>query len=201
MAAPSHGTGAIWRTLRADPTPRTAAELAQTCGVTRGTVDQLLRHMSRAGFVLRVPGKPARHHLSPRAPAQAPSFNRAGEPIAPREPATAPLWRAMRVLSKRGPFDVPMLAIVAQVSPTYAHNFVNRLRRAGYLRLIAQSWRAEIARFRLVRDTGPIAPRIDVRRGRRVLIDGNTGERIDISPARVSLRSKPALAPVDGGVS
>ncbi len=191
----------IWSAMRASPAPATVAQLAAAVGCSRSAVDVRMRHWMSSGFVDRVAGKPASWRLATDAPAKPPAYARDGTPIVEREPATGPIWRAMRVLSRRGTFDVPLLALTAQASPRYAENYLNRLRRAGYIRLInpKRNYAGEAAHFRLIRDTGQRAPKVDVSAGRRVLIDQNTGARIDISPRRLSLRDMPAVAVADGG--
>lgn len=80
------------------------------------------------------------------------------------------MWQSMRVLKR---FSVADLVATAETPANSANHYVRALRRAGYLRCVqpVQSGRtAGHARYQLMRDTGPCAPRI----GKDAVRDPNT---------------------------
>lgn len=85
------------------------------------------------------------------------------------------MWRTIRLL--KGDFDFRELAFAASteevpVSEADARHYVGHLSRAGYLRCVQPDNRKRPARHRLIRNTGPLAPKITKA---KVLWDPNTG--------------------------
>lgn len=90
---------------------------------------------------------------------------------APMDPAKgrARMWQSMRVLRA---FTVADLMASAEVSTGPARKYVRSLREAGYLRCIVPREPGRTgghAHYRLVKNTGPFAPRV----GRQTVRDPN----------------------------
>jgi len=69
-------------------------------------------------------------------------------------------WASMRILRQ---FGLPELIATAEIGPANARKYVTGLRRAGYLieaQPKANGRKGGHAGYRLVRDTGPKAPRL-----------------------------------------
>ena len=190
----------LWRQLAAAPSPASVAELHLATRAHPNAIQHRLDRWVRAGLVTRIEGSPKRFAMNddtPRTP-RPPRVAIDGR-AAPRAPTQRQrLWRAMRVLPS---FDIPGLMLTAAVTGRSAVTTVNQLLRAGYLRKVGRGNGASGAwsTYRLVRDTGPVAPVVNAQRG--TLTDGNTGRVTDIAPGAVSLRSRRAAAVADGGVS
>lgn len=192
----------LWAALRADRTPRSIAELHRRTHAAPGSIHLRLHRWARAGFVNVIAGRPQRFVMSDTAPAgqRPPLVNAAAKPRSPRT-SRQRLWAAMRVLKT---FDTPLLMMTAEVSRRSAEDFVDLLRRAGYVQLLGYSTttraaapgedrpgrggkaasRANLASardwssYRLVRSTGPQCPTITKPRGaERQLVDPNNGTR------------------------
>src|SRR5579859_1165342 len=70
------------------------------------------------------------------------------------------LWRSMRVLTRtQGSFSQAELCVVAGGGKKNTQYYVQALVRAGYLRAVTPSRGGRPARYALIRDTGPHAPR------------------------------------------
>jgi hypothetical protein len=85
---------------------------------------------------------------------------------------TARLWAAMRILRQ---FSAPELAAICEMAHiNTARSYLSRLCGAGFLRVVdAPHRRAGTCwTYRLIRNTGPVAPSQSGRR--HVLIDHNT---------------------------
>lgn len=70
------------------------------------------------------------------------------------------MWQAMRVLRR---FTAPDLIATAEVGDSAAAKYVRYLLRAGYLRCVVAKVNGRTgghAHYRLVKDTGPFAPRV-----------------------------------------
>lgn len=100
------------------------------------------------------------------------------------------LWDAMRVEGNFSRDDLLRLAVegaATQGNERSAREFLTALYRAGYLRLLRQgkgtanggNGGGVQSRYRLHRDTGPIAPRYGKKT--RLVYDPNTGEEIDLA--------------------
>lgn len=79
------------------------------------------------------------------------------------------MWQAMRVLRS---FTVADLMATAEVGDSAAAKYVRYLARAGYLRCVVAKANGRTgghAQYRLVKDTGPFAPRV----GKQAVRDPN----------------------------
>jgi len=84
------------------------------------------------------------------------------------------LWTSMRIMRH---FTAADLAATADVSKSTAVAYLHPLTRAGYVRRIGTVGGHRPSGYRLMRNTGPAAPR-DWRL-RHMMYDVNTGEVID----------------------
>ncbi|MBQ1761283.1 MAG: hypothetical protein IIZ92_00090 [Aquincola sp.] len=116
----------------------------------------------------------------------APQVNKLGQPLA-RPQGTTAMWRAMRI---RKLFDAAQIAADASVgevtcSLATAKDYIKHLGKAGYLvqhqaaRRQAHNHKLQV--WRLVRDTGPIAPSITAT---KVVFDRNLGELVQLQTAQ-----------------
>ena len=146
------------------------------------TVDSYLQSLRTSGYVeLVAPVVRARrgfgsaeYHLV-KDSFEAPRFTGSDNP-ATQGAATLAMWRAMKVLKDFDYHDVLSAACLGphcKVSPHTAKNYVVRLARAGYFRKLRESKPGTPARYRLVRDTGALAPAIT---RNKTVFDRNTGE-------------------------
>lgn len=83
------------------------------------------------------------------------------------------IWASMRVLLT---FTVSQLETVTEFSADRIREYLRQLARAGYVRALAKSSGVREAVWRLVKNTGPKAPRASLRNG---LTDLNTGQTFD----------------------
>ena len=93
------------------------------------------------------------------------------------------MWRAMKV---RRTFDAAQLAADAtqgDITCTLgtAKSYLQQLKRAGYLAVERESVPGRLARYRLVRDTGPLPPAVT---RAKVVFDRNTGELMPVQTAQ-----------------
>lgn len=184
-AAPNPVQQPLWRLMTSAARPMTSEELAAAIRVTRQAVHVRLLFWRRAGLVERIMGRPMRYALKPEAIASAantntpPQVGKQGRLKPRRRTQTERLWRFMRIVKR---FDRPTLLLGCEgVGRRTTDEFLLALFRAGYL---TREGTGQIARYRLVRDTGPKPPRItrSDRDGvtRRWLVDGNTGKQVEL---------------------
>jgi hypothetical protein len=93
------------------------------------------------------------------------------------------MWRAMKV---RRSFDAAQVAADAtqgDITCTLgtAKSYLQQLKRAGYLAVERESVPGRLARYRLVRDTGPLPPAVT---RAKVVFDRNTGELMPVQTAQ-----------------
>lgn len=105
---------------------------------------------------------------------QAPRVTRSGHPVT-QGTATLAMWRAMIALKEFSWHDIQIAASLPglPVAPQGAKTYINALGRAGYFRPVSASKPGTAARFRLIRNTGPLAPAIT---RSKTVFDRNTGE-------------------------
>ncbi len=140
-------------------------------------VFRALDRWTRAGLIERIVTNRGEEFLMSE------SARRLREPPASARPirkqvrsGRARMWSAIRVLKS---FDLVELCTVAECGPITATGYMRLLERAGYI--ARTSPRGELARWRLLRHTGPKNPgavRDPMNRNRIVaLADRNTGDR------------------------
>jgi len=90
----------------------------------------------------------------------------------------ARIWTSMRVMRR---FTLPELIVTAQAGESNARCYVGELHAAGFIAIAVPHRRGTIGGhqvWRLVRNTGPHAPRRIGRGKRPAIFDPNTGEAI-----------------------
>ena len=90
----------------------------------------------------------------------------------------ARIWTSMRVMRR---FTLPELIVTAQAGESNARCYIGELHAAGYIAIAVPFRRGAIGGhqvWRLVRNTGPHAPRRIGRHTRPAIFDPNTGEAI-----------------------
>lgn len=189
----SHKTGRerLWAAIR-EKRSFTQNELAAATGITLFTTQRMVQALVRIGHLqassTAKPGRPGRYELArdtgPRAPilkkdgrVYDPNLGEifaAGEggagvistPFAPDGLGIRRAWQAMRIV---GTFNTFEIAATAEISYDQAKRYVQRLARAGYLRLVRKAVLGQAGSYhtyQLIRDTGPDAPICHRRSGR-----------------------------------
>jgi hypothetical protein len=92
---------------------------------------------------------------------EAPRLGRYGDKVT-QGAATLAMWRAMQVLREFDWHEVQRAASLPSlvIRPQTAATYVYALNHAGYFRTIRRSKPGTAARFRLIKNTGPLAPAI-----------------------------------------
>lgn len=94
--------------------------------------------------------------------------------------ARGKIWNSMRILRT---FTRPDLVATAEASPDNVKKYVSGLREAGYLALAGQHQSGQAGsyqQFRLVRNTGPVAPRLSA----AGLYDANLADATCVPPTK-----------------
>lgn len=177
----------LWDALAEAGKALSVTDLLCRTTVNRGAAENRLRHWSRGGYIIRIPGRPVRYAMPPQAASTPPSVTADGV-VARRVPDRERLWLAMRVLKR---FDFPALQITAEAEQASARAYVVQLVRSGHLRVArtGNGRTGEQATYVLVQNTGRQAPRpvsrTVNRRRTTTLHDDNTGQTFDVTaPAR-----------------
>lgn len=91
------------------------------------------------------------------------------------------LWQTMRLAKEAGQtFTVPWLMATAEAGKSSVYSYVWALRRAGYVAQVRVKNTGALgnrAEYRLIRDTGPLAPKLT-----------NHREIVDPNPAKPSVK-------------
>ncbi|NTT88536.1 helix-turn-helix domain-containing protein [Tabrizicola fusiformis] len=153
----------------------TISAIVDLTGVNRTTVLRYLKALTAAGYLKFQPGpagkanawvliKDVGHH-APRVRADGSAVTQGA--------ITMQLWRAMTMLKEFSYVDLVQHASI-EIPEATSKDYCKRLLAAGYLRVLvkADPSAARIARYRLIRASGPKAPQ--VQRVRQVF-DPNTG--------------------------
>lgn len=156
---------------------------------SKASVRDFVRRLQLAGWVEQVGERPTRTSPSPlyrlrRDQVETPRLRRDGTPLP--EPATATLWRTMKMLQTFTASDLAALATTPErrIGRVTATSYLKRLHAAGVVACIQPGGARKEARYRLVRNTGAKAPQI--LRGLKVW-DPNTNELIaDLGEEEVS---------------
>lgn len=127
--------------------------------------------------VYRVVGQPGR--FAPGTPEAERDRLAAEEAAGRRYNSWSRIWETLRAVKEARAEDI---ALKCKVPLTTTRDAIALLRRGGYVEIVARGNRrpGEANRFRLVRDTGPVAPR----RCFDTLIDGNTHKVHKLEPAQ-----------------
>ncbi len=165
LKVPLRGHQHFWNAMRERRT-FTIAEIDGAGNARTDTVRDYVKRLARAG-ILRPAGSGAMgaviYRIANDPGPEAPSVRRDGS-IAPRPGVgNEQMWRSMKML---GTFSYRDLALAAstdevKVKPATAQAFVKHLARASYLAVVVPAVAGKnIAVYRLIRNTGPLAPMI-----------------------------------------
>ena len=164
------GRPAVWAAIRrlAEAGPMTITRIAQASYCPPRTVRSYLEALLAAGIVARAdatgPAGAATWRLVRDPGAEPPRLRPDGSPVT-QGSGRDRLWRTMKMLKVFSAKDLAVAASLADapVAEAEAHSYVLLLARAGYLRVQAPAKRGRGGRravYRLVRNTGPEAPKI-----------------------------------------
>ncbi|MGC9368676.1 MAG: hypothetical protein ACP5DX_03955 [Paracoccaceae bacterium] len=148
-----------WEVM-ATMTEARVTELAVAADISHTTASRCIRLWEKEGKVelLRVDGLSKIYRPKTKND-ELPSRNAASDEKPTKQ---GNMWRAMRGLPNFTPTDIAVHANTPELEVTRqdAHEYCRALRRAGYLRVLQKEepGRRE-TRYRLVRNTGPHAPR------------------------------------------
>lgn len=188
----------LWMALQAATTPRTTAELAEACPDaswdSRHTA--LSRWVERGAVVRSGDRRPYRYVLRAEY-RNRPNPDGRGPTVRDRmREATQQqrIWAAARVLRT---FDVHTLCMAAAATRHATHQYINLLRRGGYVAIVTphDRFQGRPATFKLLRNSGPKCPttrRLDQRRTCIRLVDNNNGRTIDLAPGENISRQSPS---------
>lgn len=180
----SAGRQEMWHALKALPEEITVSAVVQATGIHRSTVLRYLSALTAGGYLEAIPapaGLPGSWRLIRDVGYHAPRVRADGSAVTQGE-VTHQIWQAMIGL-KDFDFRDLMQGASINIPEATAKDYCKRLLSAGYLRVLvkADPHAGRIARYRLIRPSGPAAPQIQ--RVRQVY-DPNTG----------------AVYPVEGGL-
>lgn len=167
---------AMWTAIKKCESSFTVADIVDATKGTRSTVYDYLRGLTEAGYLEYTPvpqGRPGQWRLIRDTGFHAPRVRRDGKAVTMGE-VTCQLWLAMCHLKDFDFRDLIHSASI-EIAESAAKDYCSNLLAAGYFRVLkkANPAKGEIARYRLIRNTGPKAPQIQ--RVKRVF-DPNTGE-------------------------
>lgn len=166
----------IWTAIKKCPCDFTIGDLVATTRINRSTVYDYVKGLTLAGhlaFTPAPPGKSGQWRLVRDTGYHAPRVRRDGKAVTAGE-ATGQLWLAMCSLKDFDYRDLIQNSSI-EIAASFAQDYCSNLLAAGYFRVLSKANPAQgrIARYRLIRDSGPRAPQIQ--RVKRVF-DPNTGE-------------------------
>lgn len=165
----------VWLAIKQTPENVLAGEIARKTGLNNSSVLRYLKALTAAGyldFTSGSPGKAGRWVLIKDIGHHAPRVRPDGSAVT-QGAITTQLWRAMTMLKEFSFIDLVQHASV-EIPEATSKDYCKRLLGAGYLRVLvkADPSTGRIARYRLIRASGPKAPQIQ--RVRQVF-DPNTG--------------------------
>lgn len=165
----------IWQALKAFPAEITVPKLVEATGLHRSSVTRYLHALTAAGY-LEARDAGAGHActwvLIKDVGFHAPRVRADGSKVT-QGAAYEQIWRGMYMLKTFSFIDLVQHASI-EISEATAKDYCKRLLAAGYLRVErkAAPHRGQIAKYRLIRNSGPMAPQ--VQRVQRIF-DPNTG--------------------------
>lgn len=169
------GRQEMWLAIKAMAGAVTIADIVDKTGLARTSVQRYLKALTAAGYLehFQAPtGMAGSWTLIKDIGHHAPRLRADGSKVTQGE-ITSQIWRAMYMLKDFTFRDLTQNASV-EIAEATAKDYCKRLLAAGYLKVLvkADPHRNLIAKYRLVRHTGPKAPQIQ--RVRRVF-DPNDG--------------------------
>lgn len=171
----SDGRQAMWAAMKRTPDMIQVSDLVQATRLNRSTVTRYLKSLTEAGHLEHVPaptGLAGSWKLIRDTGYHAPRVRSDGSKVTQGD-VNSQLWLAMCSLRDFDFRDLLHHASI-EISEATAKDYCKRLLSAGYLRVLSKADPAQaiIARYRLIRPSGPLAPQ--VQRVRQVF-DPNTG--------------------------
>lgn len=165
-AAADKGAGGrqkMWEALRAHRDHITVAVVADRSQVHRSTVLRYLQALTKSGHVQTVvsePGQPSVWKLVNNVGHHAPRVRKDGTTVTQGD-ITLQLWTAMCGLDTFDARDLIQTASI-EIPEATAKDYCKRLLAAGYLRVVtkADPHLERLARYRLIRKSGPQAPQV-----------------------------------------
>lgn len=153
----------MWLALKKKADGFTVTDVVTATGVNRTTALRYLKSLVTAGFLTvdePEPGQAAVYCLVKDVGFHAPRVRADGSKISQGE-AIGQLWVAMLGL-KDFDFRELMQSASIEIPEATAKDYCKRLLSAGYLRVLAKAnpARGKIARYRLIRASGPRAPQV-----------------------------------------
>ncbi len=154
-------------------------DIQRACGVSPSVAARYVRNWKRTGVaeVARADGHRRYYRIAAHARAdQATQEIRDEMVAAPSETQHGNMWRTMRLLSEFTPTDIAAHSSTEEtyVSELIAGAYCRVLVAAGYLRVVRKAVPGKrTATYRLIRNTGPHAPR---EKRVRAVYDENLGE-------------------------
>lgn len=181
---PGGGRQEMWLALKAVRDQITVSAVAAATKVHRSTVLRYFHALTASGHLVvnpGLPGQPSSWTLVRDVGHHAPRVRADGSAVTQGE-VTGQLWQAMNGLKEFDCRDL-LQGVSIDIPETTAKDYCKRLLAAGYLqvRVKADPHAARLARYRLIRPSGPKAPQIQ--RVRQVY-DPNTGA---VYPAEMTL--------------
>lgn len=167
---------AIWAAIRTHSVSFTVRDLTEVCAANAKTVRDYCKALVAAGYLREQPvpeGAPARWQLVRDVGVEAPRVRPDGSTVT-QGSGTEQLWRGMTMLREFSWRDLVETASIGIREET-AKAYCQMLLATGYLRVLrkAEPTRGRVARYRLIRNSGPKPPQ--VQRVKQVY-DPNTGE-------------------------
>jgi len=157
------GRQELWLAIKSMPEAVTVTAIVDLTGVNRTTVLRYLRALTAGGYLEATTGPAGRANtwtLVKDVGHHAPRVRADGSPVT-QGSITTQLWRAMMMLKEFSYIDLIHHASI-EIPEATSKDYCKRLLAAGYLRVVAKAdpSTARIARYRLVRATGPKAPQV-----------------------------------------
>ncbi|MCL4065899.1 helix-turn-helix domain-containing protein [Pseudomonas sp. GX19020] len=159
----SDGRQAMWLAMKKTPDTIIVTELVKATRLNRSTVTRYLKALTEAGHLEHheaPAGMPATWKLIKDTGHHAPRVRADGSKVTNGE-ITSQLWTAMIGLKDFDFRDLMQNASI-EIPEATAKDYCKRLLSAGYLRVLrkADPALARIARYRLIRPSGPLAPQV-----------------------------------------
>lgn len=160
----AEGRQVIWEAIRAQAGSEfTIPDLFKDTWVTPYTIRSYLRSLVAAGIAERIDcGRNlVKWRLLRDEGYYAPRVNRNGEPVT-QGLGVEQMWRTMRIMKEFTSTDLMLHATTDQVAVTImtAKSYCSMLLSCGYLICIQKANAHRQATYRLIRNSGPLAPQI-----------------------------------------
>lgn len=169
------GRQEMWQALKDCGTEITVSKIVTKTSLHRSTVLRYLDALTAAGYLRAKEveiGHPNIWELAKDAGFHAPRVRADGSKVSQGE-CYDQLWRGMYMLKSFSYLDLKQHASI-EISEATAKDYCKRLLAAGYLSVVrkADPHRGLVAKYRLLRNSGPMAPKVQ-----RVqcVFDPNTG--------------------------